>query len=292
MMDPLVVIERLTLLAPLGVRFVDAATGEIVLDGLAASAYPLGHPDSSIPAFANMSGVYAWRGLPGMRQVEHGAGDAAFWQNPPAKRTFTVQVIDLAQRFLPCSFAVEAPVKGIFTWPCGAASPPTPPLGVPLYSAPGRGAPAGMAVVRASLWDTTAQKAAAWAVAEVYSDGLLLASGMADNRGELALLFPYPEPQQFAPASPPDSPPSASRRALADQTWDLSLQVYTGGQAFPPIPDLCQVLQQRQLGPAQIWQSLSPVTPLPAQPLRFGQDLVIRSQSQSVLLLTLAGSPP
>ncbi|MBI3941561.1 MAG: hypothetical protein HY326_00990, partial [Chloroflexi bacterium] len=192
MMGPLVVIERLTLVAPLGVRFVDTATGEIVLDGLAASAYPAGNPGSRVPAFVNLSSVYAWRGLPGMRQVENGGGDPLFWQSPPAKRTFTVEVIDLAQRFLPCSFNVEVPVKGLYTWLCdAAASPPAPAPGVPLYSTPARQLPAGMAVVRASLRDTVADKAAAWAVAEVYTGGQLLGTGIADSRGELALLFPY-----------------------------------------------------------------------------------------------------
>ena len=72
----MVVLDRLTIVAPLGVRFQDAITGEVIADGLTVSAYPLKQPNARRSLFPNRRGVFVLRHAPGLRDVENGAGDA------------------------------------------------------------------------------------------------------------------------------------------------------------------------------------------------------------------------
>ncbi|HEX8502107.1 MAG TPA: hypothetical protein VF659_16095 [Pyrinomonadaceae bacterium] len=121
---PFQLLERQTLLAPLGLRFRDAATGELVGGGLSVTVYPTDDPARRSVGFVNRSGVYAVRHAAGLRDVEFGSGDNAFWDAPPPKRAFTVEVYDTEGRFLPYSFQTALPVRGLhtWTWPLGEAS--------------------------------------------------------------------------------------------------------------------------------------------------------------------------
>lgn len=121
---PFLLLERQTLLAPLGLRFRDAATGELVGGGLSVTAYPTDDPSRRASAFVNRSGVYVLQHAAGLREAEFGAGDKAFWDAAPTKRAFTVEVFDSEGRFQPYSFQTALPFKGIHTWawPLGDAS--------------------------------------------------------------------------------------------------------------------------------------------------------------------------
>ena len=147
---------------------------------------------------------------------------------------------DLERRFLPFSFVAELPFKGLYNWTSpldpAPASPPDLPRNVPLYSAPTRRAPAGMAVVRAELRDAVLDAPAAWAVVEARLEGQLLARGFADERGQLALIFPYPAPLKFPPVSPPDSPPTAQGPPLMQQEWHITLSAAYAPQSPPSTP--------------------------------------------------------
>src|SRR2546428_6671092 len=101
MNDPVRKLERLSILAPLGIRFWDAVTNSIIADGLRVTAYPLSNPARRVQGFPNRSGVYVLQNLPGMRDIEHGAGDAEFWTNLPPRRPFVVEVVDNSRRFQP-----------------------------------------------------------------------------------------------------------------------------------------------------------------------------------------------
>ena len=107
--------ESQTLVAPLGLRFRDAATGEFVRGGLSVAVYPAGNPERRATAFVNNSGVYVVRHADGLREVEFGAGDGAFWDAAP-KKNFTVEVADAEGRFLPYSFQTALPFEGVHTW--------------------------------------------------------------------------------------------------------------------------------------------------------------------------------
>jgi len=177
------------------------------------------------------------------------------------------------------------PLRGLLDEDCGLpGSPPDEPLGgVPLFSAPSRIAPAGVAAVRADLWDAAADAPAAWAVLEVSASGEPTYRGVADALGRVVVLLPYPEPPWHGSSPPPGS------RSLSDQTWDLDVAArYAPALASPPFPDpasaeppdLCAVLTQ----PAgTLLDGDSPGSVLAPQTLEFGRELVLRTGDLPVL---------
>jgi len=90
----MVVLDRLTSVAPLGLRFHDANTGDAIGDGLNISAYPLGQPNAARSLFPNRRGVFVLHHAPGLRTVENGAGDDDYWNNLPPKKDFVIEVRD------------------------------------------------------------------------------------------------------------------------------------------------------------------------------------------------------
>ncbi|MCA9542063.1 MAG: hypothetical protein KC620_24370, partial [Myxococcales bacterium] len=193
--------------APLGMRFADPMTGATVASGLDVAARG---PASArfVNARPGAGGVYAFHGLSGLIAVERAeripggsttqvAGDANWWQHHQGKVACEVRVRDPQKRFQPFRFVAPLPHRGLFAPPCAA-----PPAGVepfvPLFSAPGRPAPAGMAVVRAELWDRVADRAAAWARLEVWHGATRVGHGFADAEGRAAIYF-RPPPFTEAP---------------------------------------------------------------------------------------------
>jgi len=169
MSDPVRILERLTLVTPLGVQFWDEVSGSIIADGLSVTTYPASNPARRVPGFPNRSGTYVMQNLPGLRDFENGAGDAEFWDNldPLSRLPFVIEVVDYTRRFQPFLFSADLPVRGLFTLECVSGSPPDKarPV-VPLYSAPSRAVPGGMAVLRSSLWNPLVDAPAAWAMLE------------------------------------------------------------------------------------------------------------------------------
>jgi hypothetical protein len=275
-----IVLETVTRTALLGVRFWDRITGHTVSDGLEVV-----ETTSGTRAVPNRSGVFVLHKLPGLRASAFGAGDDAFWTSPPTASTIGFTVVDRLGQFLPFAFTADVPVRGLFAEDCGLiASPPDAVVGgVPLFSAPSRTAPAGIAAVRADLWDVDADAPAAWAVLEVSAGAGPVHRGVADAVGRTVVLLPYPEPPWHGSSPPPGS------RSLSDQTWPLTLAVrYAPAQASPPLPDpapgaapdLCAVLTQ----PAgTLLAADSPMTVLGSQALAFGRELVLRTPGRSVL---------
>ena len=290
MMDALSGIERLSLVTPLGVRFRDEVSGEVVGEGLYVTAYPQNNPALRVQAVVNSVGIYTLRNVPGLRNFEHGAGDADFWRTLPPKRSFIVEVVDTERRFQPFRFPVDLPERGIFPWQCGG-TPPSPdaaPEMVPLFSAPTRPVPGGMAVIRAQLWDPLAQTYAVGAVLEAKAANRPPVRGFADALGRVVLIFPYPEPVDFVLGSPSLTHPNVS---LAKQTWPVQFQAaYAPSHPVPLIPDLCTILMQP---PAQLWEDMAHTKPFSGATLHFGQELVVHSAdaARSVLFITPAGSP-
>ena len=307
-LEPFKLAERLTVVAPLGLRFWDDVSGKTIGTGLSVTAYPPDNPGRRVEAFANRSGVYVLRNLPGLREVENGAGDADFWRSLPAKKPFVIEVADTERRFLPFTINVSLPERGVFAWQDPShASPPTAALAVPLYSTPARQAPTSMAVVRAELreWQPGSShegRPAAWAVLEARLSGRLLARGFADEQGRVALIFPYPEPVTHTLSSPPaNSPPPETAPQLRDQEWAIEFTAL-----YAPLvadrgsfADLNDILTQRS---ASLWSDTERGRPLTEATLQFGRELVLRSRDfaadpiegepTSVLFITPAGSPP
>jgi hypothetical protein len=310
-------LERLTPVAPLGLRFCDFTSGALVGDGLDVQAYPCGNPTTKTSASANRKGIYVLHHAPGLLDLEHEAGDQNFWNKPPPTRDFVIEVNDIERRFQSFQFVTSLPAKGIFKWIGVPDSPPAACEDIPLYSSPVRSVPAGMAVLRADLWDESRHAAASWAVLEGSLNGRIIARGIADEHGRIALIFPYPAPKAFAISSPPGSllgsplgsPPVASGLPLTEQVWSIQLRaLYTPNRpiASPPnlfntkseLPELRFTLSQPE---ATIWADADRTEPLLEASLHYGQELVLKSEAppsppsqlrQSVLFITPAGSPP
>ncbi len=297
------VIERLSIVTPLGLRFWDDVTGRVIGDGLIVTAYPETQPSRRVQAISNPSGVYSLHHLPGLREVENGAGDAAFWDTHPPRFPFILEVVDRERRFQPYLLSLALPVRGVFTGETFmAGSPPGPTFGIPLFSTASRAVPTSVAVIRADLWDPQAgpnqQGApAAWALLEAQVPGRTAVHALADAEGRVALIFAYPEIVTTGLASPPDvsplSPPEGGM-SLREQVWPITLRAaYARRHPVPRILLLEEILAQP---PARLWDVFSQ-TELMQVTLRFGQELILKSSDESgrprsELWITPAGSPP
>jgi len=276
------VIERVAITSPLGVRFLDAATNKFVEDSLIVEAYAPANPDRRIPAVRTPGDIYAFHDLPGLREFQYGVNDERRWSAPPPTRAFVVEVHDPAGRFLPCRFTAQAPHRELFELtPSG--SPPVAPAGaVPLFSQASRSVPPGFAVLRAELAtaDGARRQPAAWTLAEVsipMTRRTIMARGLADSMGRLALFFPWPEPSNIAVGSPLPSPP----QLLGDQSWTVHFRAWRD-VASPPaqpspddLPDLGPVLGLLGQPPAGVWEDLSPLVPFTEAALIFGRELLV-----------------
>ena len=284
-MFPFPIIENFSLVAPLGLCFHDAATGERVIDGLSVSVYPVenSYRVKKATAFPNRSGVYVVQKLAGLGDFSRGTGDAEFWLENQPQKNYAVEVFDTANRFQPFRLTLRLPVKGIYQW---ENVPPTSPnqtvSSIPLYSAPSRRGSSGMAIVRAELREND-KTPAAFAVLEARIGSELVARGIADREGRIVLMFPALSPRHNPLASPPNG---ATRVSLADQEWELDFTLRYqpgGGAASLPqeksgadaFPDLRLVLAQK---PGKLWANVQKKNSFTTAVLRVGRELVLRSR--------------
>lgn len=290
MRPPVQVLEQLSRVAPLGVVFRDEATGALVSDGLQVSAFPDGQPGLRRAATVNRSGVHVLMNLPGLRALESGAGDAAYWSGLTGRQPFTIEVEDTQGRYQPFSFHAQLPYRGLFQ--LFPSTPQTTPPFVPLYSAPSRTAASTLASLHAELWDTVGQAPAAWALVEAKPLNGPKVRGIADAQGRVALFFPYPPPVETVPKVKAASPPVPVTQPLLQQEWPVRLHVYFARRAVGGVaPDLNDTLSQPATSVApdtSHWQTY--VTPT----LRYGQELVAKTSGEprSRLWIKPVGSPP
>jgi hypothetical protein len=229
------VLERHTLPSALGVVLWDDATRRPVSEGLSVSIV------GGRSAVANRSGVFVFHRLPAAE--------------------VRLEVRDRLGRFHRMSFSASAAGEpGPFTLACGDAEPGG--AGhVPLYSTAARPVPAGMTAVRASLYH--GELPAPWAVLEVTPPGGPTLHGIADERGEVAVLLPWPAFRRDA------KPP-----AIAAQTWPLKLKArYQPADHDEPAPrDVCTVLGQP---PAKRLAYAKAAAALTEAKLTYGAELVL-----------------
>jgi hypothetical protein len=285
-------LEKVSVYTPLGIRFWDVAGDVAVTDSLEVTARAPAQPGLRRVAFRTLSGVYAFRNLPGLRDLETAdpnlpAGAHPLPTSPPQSHPFIIEVNDRRGRFLPVTFQVELPYRGIYPTQDAGGSPPGPGLpGFFLFSAPSRALGAGLAVVRAQLVERRASgelRPAGHAVLEVLAPGQPKWIGLADERGSVAVVFPYPRfTTSVGPLSPPPSP--IGPRV---QSWDITIRAryLPAGQTKPDsvasLPDLGSILTQPA---ADLWPSMSG----PGQAelnvqLRFGQPLILQTAGTSEL---------
>lgn len=290
---PVLVLDEITRVAPFGVRFWDVGAMAPAQGGLTVTAYPDTFPQLRSSAIENRSGVYSFSGLPGLRRVENGAGDDAFWAANPPAIPYTVEVTDSQDRYLPFLFATLFPVRGLFGFLGSPVSTSFTPdsTWLPVFSTPSRPLSGPSGVIRAQLQDDLSGGPAAWALMTAQAAGVPAVTALADWRGMVTLTLPYPEP----PLGAPGSPLGTGAVKLTDQSWPVSITVFYAGIETQGLPDLGAILRQ---GTASIWSDTNHSALSSSFTLQFGNDLILRSldsasgQPLPVLLVTMAGSPP
>jgi hypothetical protein len=296
--DACLPIEETRIVSLLGIRFWDLVQDVQVSDAdLVVVAWPEDGHGYAVKAFRTLSGIYAFRGLPGLHGLEYpGAYDSAKEVRP---KRFVVKAEDSQQRFLPVVFHVELPdsTNGFLdrNLGLGPSSPPSciRPPGL-LFSAPTRPVPPGLGVIRAQLKEYPTGRDAAHAVMEVEVKGQHW-YGLSTEKGTIAVLFPYPTPENA-------SPPQSTLVSLYKQKWKVIIRVYyepaklaylldedlrQRGLVGRELPELKSVFNQ---SPAKIWTWM-PGSPI-AEPsvsdfsgeMTFGKELVLKTR--------LAESPP
>lgn len=289
-------LETVRFFTALGLRFWDAALDVPVRDGLEVVALRRGTADAAVRATRTPSGVYAFVGLPGLRDVEQ-QSDSIMPASPPASVEFVIAVRDTLGRYLPMTFGVllPLPTRGLF--PDGGV--------VRLFSAPTRAIPAGMAAVRAELWDTHGETPAAHAVLRVQL-GTGYWTGIADEQGRVLIVIPLPTVERLTLGSPPGS----GQGAPDDTVWPVAvtarsqvsalsfpLSADSRAAAFAKVPSLRSVLEDQPEVTLFAADDVAAVLSLDAD-LPFDRPLVLRTQrdvpseDKGQLWLTPGASPP
>jgi hypothetical protein len=294
-MTSVAVLERLSIVCPLGVRFRDEATSAYITDSLSVIVYPASQPELRTSGVSNNGSVFVFRNLPGLRGVEHGDGDSAYWTAQTPRFDFVLEVHDRAGRYLPYSLAIKLPQRRILTIEVTSplSSPPAMQAGreegsLPLFSSASRSALDGLGVLRTELHDAGTGLPASWALVEARTGEQRLVTGMADREGRVMLPLFYPKPVITLGS------PGSSNTPLTQQTWAVDFTVrYRRREPVPEIPDLVDVLTQPA---ATAWEQTSPLTVWTRATLQFGRELRLATASggagTATLLITPAGSPP
>lgn len=219
-----------TRIALLALRFWDPVLQSPVSDGLTVTARPLARDGPVLRASAADGGLYLFQRPRGAAQ-------------PP--ETYRIEVWDHQGRYLPVSLALPLPYPEPGLFPPAAPSGPSPP-GLTLFAAPTRSGEPGFLALRAQLWNTAAGAPAAHAMLEV-TEGARLWHGLADHRGSVAVLLPWPV------------------RREGDASFPITLRVRSPATPSEgPVPELRLVLNQppgllrpSQSGPDQQQWTLS-----------------------------------
>lgn len=268
-----IVLERVTTITPLGIRFWDPATDSQVSQPLRVAAYHHQWRDRPVFASATRSGLYVLSDLPGLHAFEHPSATAP--SIPDESIRYYVAIVDPGGIYLPMILTIDLPLpyRGIYPVDPSTATEDDPP-GTYLFSAPARPVQPGVATIYAHLVRDNTTEPAAFAVVEVTHNGTTW-YGIADKNGSVAIMFPYP---LFTLSS-------FGGQGLTAQTWPLSIKVryqpskvsFPLAPLLPDIPDLGSLMLQNY---GDIWEtSTGPTAETRVETLRFGQALVVTTQS-------------
>lgn len=200
-------LERTGYRAALSLSCSDAVRGDLVADGLVATAWRLGEDVRLTASRSRVSGLLGYGLLPGLGDYQraHAAGGAELiWPADPAPQPWLVSVVDTQRRYLPMLLEVDVPV--------------TAPVGVPLHSAVTRSPRSGWAVVRGEVHERGTGAGLPWPVVTVTAAPQAY-EVIGDELGRFLLIAPYPEALPPLSGSPPAGP------GLGAMTWSLTLAV-------------------------------------------------------------------
>jgi hypothetical protein len=210
---------------------VDIATRAQVSGGLSVAAMPTDRIARPASAFLTRSGVYALQDLPGLHDFEFG-DDTLLDASPPASpagREFAISIEDSAGRYLPYAMRLTLPRRRLLT--------------TFLFPAPTRPSTSGLLAIRGGLKDATrlladgspepAGFARVEAQYEVTSPPTVYV-GLADWRGEFALLLPEPNPLRPPAGVNVTSPNTSGRQTISQLRWPVVLRFFyePQGQQF------------------------------------------------------------
>jgi hypothetical protein len=282
------VIETVSTVTTLGIRFWDPVTDAQIRDGLVVTACAATQSRSTpfVNAARTLSGYYAFHKLPGLVRFENGS--IPIDGSPLAARRFRIETRDTLRRFLDTAFEVDVPLgyRGLF--PAAAGSPGGNAPGFLLYSAPTRRRPSWLGCVRGELEQLGNGRPAAHAVVAVRDPGGRTWRGIADEAGRFIVFLAFPEIE----ASLGGSPPSPGQAALGERSWVLRVAVFHQAsmlRALPgtTVPDLQSILNQSP--ETDVWQLLPSEGGTPQSDwvgeLHFGGELVARTGDGSKLLV-------
>jgi hypothetical protein len=269
------ILEKVIRPAPIGLRFLDVATGQIVSNGLRVTATLSAPRQCPVALSVNRSGVWYAPRLAGLNDVPD-------FQAQP-KKTYHIEAIDAFGRYLPMTVELDFPASGIANWPDWGSLPldaiaplvtfdtSTPPRPIvcrdalPLFASPVRTVPPAMAEIRCQLARTDTGEPAAWALITASHKGKVCGIGQADNQGAVALFFPWP------------GRPRAGLPAIADFKWELKFQAYWSSLDPNVVPMMADVLDQLN-HPRDLFESTeTPRKKLPSQILSFGRAMTLRT---------------
>ena len=288
--DTLRGLETLALPVVAAAQFVDLAQARLVGDGLAASLTLLAaDTDAAAQVAAPRAMLRAGGGalvahsLPGIGLPPIQPADFSGPSPLAGSRPYRLRVDDPQGRFLPLSARLRAPALDAAAWPGWAALATLQPASLrasaqallgdgrrwPLFGAPGRANPGGLAEIRCNLVarDANAPVPApvpAWVLIGIEHNGRLIGLGLSDARGAAVIHCAYPP----LPAAMPIPPPGFA--------WPIRVRAWSHRLPAQPLPDLAAVLAQFDQ-PAQLFASRNPAAPLPLQNLRPGQPLSLRT---------------
>jgi hypothetical protein len=292
--------EQLRIVTPLGIRFRDVAIDEPITHGLVVMAKAKPFEEGPTQVRPNLSGVFGFHSLPLLHDVEYPSPFAGPLPSPPSSFPFVVMASDRLGRFLPAVFGIDLPLNTFPSPPVFDIDPdPAPLLDAYLFTAPTRPVTCGFAAIRADLWDRETRAGAAHALVRV-TVGDREMRGIADERGRLLILLPYPLLERLRLGSPPGT----GQHPPYEHSWPVSLEVFYrpdlprpfGDDEVLPmpwtrLPGLKGILESQD--PAWIW-------PAPAGPpvmtwtgtLTYDHELVVRTQTVSELWISRGTSPP
>jgi len=268
-------------------RFVDAATGQSVTDGLSVIARVR---NKSISAIPSPRGVHVFHQLPGLSTVSLWDGEAKL--NPePLPYEYSIEVRDTSRRFFSTVFKT-----GFFAWSDAAnwsvATPVCSNVGspvkeVPLFSLPWRSQRADCALVRGTLWHRSAAKPAAWALLRVYraaddpATAEPLVEGVTDADGEFMLMFPWPKSDPSVLNGPKGLHWTMRFKAWYDLP-DSQVPENELPDGEQRLPSLCSILEQQA---ATLLAEFGTDVELPPQEMTPDQTLLLRTTGTNVLYL-------
>ena len=281
MMSNVQVLERTTRRVPLGLQVWDIATATHLIEGLEIQVTS-GARATGTRAATNRSGVYYAFNVPRLQQFELNEDDIDAWKTQ--RRPYKIEVRDPAGRFLPFVFDADLPIRDLMTWLTSRISPPQPFIvpsdqssviqQIPLFSSVSRPVPDTLAVVRAELREIDTNRPAAWSLLKVSIDTTVLGIGLADQKGRVAILFPYPK--RSSPVLPSTPPATNAFR------WDIELTAYyTPWQTAVPVPDALDLayLVKQFDSPRKLIQSMEfPTQALSVQVLEYRKPLTVRTE--------------